>query len=58
MAATGFIVVDRAGEFIAWAAHMEVAKRRCDDDPNADRVETADGIALAFAPRWKFRGKK
>lgn len=48
---TGFVVLDRAGEFVAWSSDFGAAKKRCDSDdsPRASRVERcSDGAVMAF----------
>ena len=46
---TGYLVLDRAGEFVAWAAHIEVAFSRMRGDPLAHTVERcSDGVMMAF----------
>lgn len=57
-AASGFIVLDAHGEFLAWAECILVAKRRCDGDPVAERVERcSDGARMTLPPWGKFKRK-
>lgn len=43
---TGFVVVDKDGEFLAWAAHVEVAVHRMLEMPEGDRVYRGSDNAL------------
>lgn len=42
----GFVVVDKDGEFLAWAAHIEVAIHRMLEMPEGDRVYRGSDDAL------------
>ena len=45
----GFAIVDRAGEFIAWAEHVEVASRRFRLDPLAGGwVQCSTGNVMGY----------
>lgn len=61
--ATGYVVLDRDGEFLAWSSDFGAAKACCDaeDTPDASRVDRcSDGAVVAFhyakkksrAERW------
>ena len=52
---TGFVILGQHGDLLAWCADFLTAKRRCDTDARADRVERAeDGVKMCCAPRSKF----
>lgn len=53
----GYVLLDRAGEFLAWAAHLEVALLRSRDRdivPHLGRIERcADGAVMSFRRQAK-----
>jgi hypothetical protein len=58
-AVTGHVILDKNGEFLAWAAHLEVAIARFRGDPLAHRVERcSDGVAMYGRPRKKKPGER
>ena len=58
----GCVILDRAGEFVAWSSCIVAALRRYKADPLCDRIEScATGGVLAYKRRaartkgWKHR---
>lgn len=52
----GYVILDQHGNVLATRDDFLIAKRACDDNPIADRVERAsDGAKMCVAPRNKFR---
>ncbi len=55
----GYVVLDKAGEFVAWAEHPEVAKRRLDADDTGHHVlRCSDDALIAKKPDMKVRGPR
>ncbi len=53
----GFVTVDSDGEFVSWAASVEVATMRLRELPRAARVERcSDGALIAYTPRRRAHG--